>query len=772
MKNISITVCMILLLFSCKEKLHKKIIYVNDSTELNKVIAKVVPGDEIVLKNGVWNNVEINFYALGTKENPITLRAETAGKVFIEGASYLHLGGNYLIVDGLYFKNGYTPKSSVIRYMIDEDITATNCRVTNTVIENFTKPNRLTNDHWIEFYGKNNQLDHCYISGKSNDGETLRIFFTGNKHINSHHQITNNYFGPRPRKGGPRAETIRVGDSKTRFVPGYVNVSDNYFEACNGEVEIISDKTNFNSYKNNIFYKCEGSLVLRHGSYATVDGNIFIGGDDSDFYGGIRVVNAGHWITNNYFYKIKGEAFRSPLAIMNGIPMTPLNRYLQVSDAVIAYNTWVDCVSPWQIGVGQNLKSADVLPISEIRSAPPIRSTVANNIIYNTQEDKTPVVNHSEMGGILFKNNLIDNNGAEYTEYNVLENASLKMKKINEWLYAPEASNNKVMAEVFDGYDFNTIQKDIFGAPRTQNISVGAISNLVSAKNFKIEKKNYGPDWFSTEKIADEPKIVTALTTEGDLIQKIDQASSGDIIELTGELYTIKNALKIDKDITIRSKDSLNKATVVFEITNDSVAFSMHPRGNLRLENLIVKGNTNTIAFSPLEENMSSAYNLLVNNCTIEGFDFVLKATKGSFADSISFKNSTISNCKNGIVLASEERGDYNAEMVSFKQCEFINVQNNVINFYRGGYDESTIGGILTVANNTFNNCGKNETEAILLKTRGIINVEITDNTFKNNTPKFVAVLWGEKNNHHSNNILVNSGKIKVEDQQKLKILY
>ena len=67
---------------------------------------------------------------------------------------------------------------------------------------------------------------------------------------------------------------------------GRVNVSNNYFEACNGEVEIISDKTNYNSFTHNVFYKCEGSLVLRHSNYATVDGNIFIGGDDSDFYGG------------------------------------------------------------------------------------------------------------------------------------------------------------------------------------------------------------------------------------------------------------------------------------------------------------------------------------------------------------------------------------------------------------------------------------------------------------------------------------------------------
>lgn len=87
----------------------------------------------------------------------------------IEGKSLLHLGGEHLIVDGLYFRNGYSSSFGIIRYKIGTDSTAFNCKVSNCVIENFTKPNRLTNDQWIQFYGKHNQLTHCYITGKSNE---------------------------------------------------------------------------------------------------------------------------------------------------------------------------------------------------------------------------------------------------------------------------------------------------------------------------------------------------------------------------------------------------------------------------------------------------------------------------------------------------------------------------------------------------------------------------------------------------------------------------
>ena len=140
--------------------------------------------------------------------------------------------------------------------------------------------------------------------------------------------------------------------------PSNTTIANNLFEECNGEVEIISSKTNFNIIKNNVFYKSEGSVVTRHGNYVTVDGNYFIGDGVNDQFGGIRIINTGHWVINNLFYKIKGKNFRSPIAIMNGIPKSPLNRYNQVTDVVVAYNTFVDSDSPWQFGVGTNIAQA------------------------------------------------------------------------------------------------------------------------------------------------------------------------------------------------------------------------------------------------------------------------------------------------------------------------------------------------------------------------------------------------------------------------------
>ena len=95
------------------------------------------------------------------------------------------------------------------------------------------------------------------------------VYHKGNQHTNNFHKIEYNHFGPRPRKGGPRGETFRLGGSETSMTPGRAIISNNFFDRCNGEVEIISDKTNYNRFLNNIFYKCEGSLVMRHSDYTT-----------------------------------------------------------------------------------------------------------------------------------------------------------------------------------------------------------------------------------------------------------------------------------------------------------------------------------------------------------------------------------------------------------------------------------------------------------------------------------------------------------------------
>ncbi len=742
---------------------------VTNSDELKLALSEAKPGDHIIMANGVWKDLALNFVGKGEPDKLITLKAETPGEVFLEGNSYLKFAGEYLAVDGLYFRNGYTPTNSVITFRINKDSLGHHCKVTNTVIEDYNQPQRDTKDHWVEFWGRHNTLENCYLAGKSNQGPTIRVDIKGNESINNYHQIVHNHFGERPRKGGPRGETIQIGDSYTSISPSYTNVSNNLFEKCNGEVEVISSKTNFNEFRNNVFYKSEGSLVTRHGNYCTVDGNYFIG-DGNENVGGIRLIGTGHWVTNNYFYNLKGNEFRSPLAVMNGIPKSPLNRYIQVTDVVVAYNSWINCKSPLQFGIGNNISQAEVLPPSEIRSAKPIRTTVANNILYNETGDPTPLVAHDKIDGIDFQNNFINNQNTAFDKVEGINTSSFSLNKITDEIFVTQGLPDE---EPYVGFDFQKIEKDLFGNLRKDKNGVGATIGTSASDPGILDKSKYGPAWFSDEKPAVDP-VTHAVANAGELAEKLSAAKSGDIIELAAGDYAVANSLVINKPITIRSKDGDNKSSINYTGKANTPLFEMHPKGDLTIQGLKLSAGNQQYGFASLKKNMSSLYNVTVMDSEISNFNYVLKAYKQSFSDEIIFKNTSIKNCQNGIELSEEtnDKGDYNVEFLTIDNCQFENVKSNVIDYYRGGYDESTIGGNLKVQNSSFTKCGSQESNGILLNTRGIINVDISNNTFSNNQVKLVALLWGAKNNSHSDNKISNSGKILVQENLKLKLMY
>ena len=743
---------------------------VNNNSELYNALSNAEPGDNIVLANGIWEDVEIKVTESGTEENPIRLSAETPGEVVLQGQSDLQLGADHIIVSGLYFTNGYSPSRSVINFAI-EDKVANHCVVTNCVIKDYNKQQRNHSDLWILIKGRHNQVDHCYLTGKSNRGPTLRVDLEGNQNINNYHQIVNNHFGPRPPKGGPSAETIQIGNSFTSMSPSYTMVANNLFDECNGEVEVISSKTNFNEFRNNVFYKSEGSLVTRHGNYCTVDGNYFIGDETSSNVGGVRLIGTGHTVTNNYFYNLRGIDFRGPLAVMNGIPKSPLNRYIQVTDVTVAYNSWINCTEPLQFGVGSNVAQADVLPASEIRSARPIRTVVANNLVYNTEGDEKPIVAFDKLDGILFKNNIVRNNGVDFEEIDGVESASFELKEIAEYIYAP--STGFPSGEVYTGYGFEAFDKDLFGVSREDNNAIGALTGQPSKAPAILDRSQYGTDWFKTD--AAMKKGTTHTVKEGkDIAAVIAQAADGDVINLAVGNHTIPSSLKIDKTLTIQSAPTTGDVVLNYTGAAQTPLFEMNPNGKLTLKGLDLKGDNSQYAFASLTENMSSLYNLTVDNCTVDNFDYILKAYKYSFSEHINFSNSTFSNCQNGLELSEEveDKGEYNAENISINECTFDRIAANVIDYYRGGYDESTVGGNLSVTNSTFTNSGAKEKNGILLNTYGIINVDISGNTFRNNSVKQVALLWGAKNNSHSNNHFTNSGKIVVEENLKLKTFY
>lgn len=754
---------------SCTPQINSEIL-VSTQEELDEAIVNSKPGDIIVLKNGNYLNLNIQLKSSGEKDNPIILKAETEGEVVISGTSSLKFGGDYIIVKDLHFKDGYSPSDAVIEFRLDKSNIANHCSVINCVIEDFNKLHRDDSDRWVQFWGTHNTLKNCYIAGKTNRGPTIRVDLKGNEHINNYHNIIGNHFGPRPPKGGPSGETIQIGDSYTSMSPSYTVVSNNLFEECNGEVEIISSKTNFNVFKNNVFYKSEGSLVTRHGNYCTIDGNYFIGDGNNKNIGGIRLINTGHWVTNNYFLNLKGESFRSPLAVMNGIPKSPQNRYNQVTDVVVAYNTYVNCTAPWQFGVGTNISQKDVLPKSEIRSAKPIRTLVANNVVYNDVGDKTVVLEHDKADGVTFKANIINNQGVPFNAFNGIIPQTFPLVEVSSNLFIPYTDFD---VKPFTGFGFKRITEDIFGNSRNnEDNTIGAVISLDKNIPSLLDKTKYGTSWYSNEKKSYEPKIINVNNSKS-LQIALAEAQSEDIILLSAGEYFINETLSINKKLTLKS-NNLGETILNYKGAPNTTLIRLEPKGFLSVENLIFRGEQNQLAFSSLEKNMFTHFGLDVKSCHIENFGYALKVYKEAFAERITFSSTSILNCLNGIELSEEinDKGDYNTEYLTLDNCVFKNIKKNVVDYYRGGYDESTIGGNLLVKQSSFINCGALEPNKILINHRGIINVNIENNTFKNNPVALVALLWGAKNNNEVNNTVINSGEFRKEQNLTLKIIY
>jgi poly(beta-D-mannuronate) lyase len=452
------TTCFFILamtVFVSMESYSREFIVTNPS-QITSRMSTSLPGDTLTMANGVWNNVTILFEGNGTLGNPIMLRVQTKDQVIISGTSYLKIGGNYLTVDGLIFKNGYSGSNAVIDFRKSNGIVSNNCRLTNTSIIDYNNPDSLSDNKWVSLYGQYNRVDHCYLKGKTNLGTTLVVWLSAQP---NYHRIDHNYFGFRPVYPVNGAETIRVGTSDWSMYDSFTTVEYNYFEQCNGEIEIISNKSCGNIYRYNTFYKCQGTLTLRHGNRCTVEGNFFIQENEPNS-GGIRIIGEDHKVFNNYIQNTAGSSYKTGITIMDGIPNSPLNGYWQVKRAVVAFNTLVNCRYSFLIGAGY----------SSSQNMPPIDCVIANNLIYSTGSplityDDTPV-------NLTYQGNIFYGASLGITKPVGITVIDPKMKLGNGGLWRPDSLNSPVINAAVGDFPYITLDMD--GQPRSGLKDIGA----------------------------------------------------------------------------------------------------------------------------------------------------------------------------------------------------------------------------------------------------------------------------------------------------------
>jgi len=348
---------------------------VSTVSAFNTALTVALPGDTITLANQTWQDAIINFTGKsGTAIAPIVLRAETVGKAVITGSSNLSIGGNYLVVDGLFFNNAISPTSNLVQFRTSGTNYANHCRLTRITFLNCNPALNTTQIIWANIYGTFNRVDHCYFSGKNNQGPVCQL--TRDSPDANYCRIDSNYFAGRQNLGVNGGETVKLGSGTYSLFNCNSVVEYNLFEKCNGEIETVSNKSCENLIRYNTFVNNEGTICIRQGRRVQVYGNFFFGNNTANT-GGIRVHGRDHLVYNNYFADLGGKDTRSAISLEDGWAVADSSTsaaYFPIKNLIVTNNTFVNCAYNINIGIQGDASSIQA----------PDSVVFANNVIYTT----------------------------------------------------------------------------------------------------------------------------------------------------------------------------------------------------------------------------------------------------------------------------------------------------------------------------------------------------------------------------------------------------
>lgn len=605
---------------------------VNSVEDFNAL--NLAPCDVVTWTNGTYNDQEIVFNAIGESGSPIVLRAETPGGVVFTGASKMNIYGEYLVIDGFYWNGGegFNNHIEFRRSGSNSDFANNsimrNCAFNNLQTEGDDK------SRWIVLYGENNTIENCSIINKESTGASILVEVRFQTSGVAGHQILNNYFYNITDKDGRvnngDSEAIRIGTSEFQTVNAGVLVEGNYFLETDGENEIITNKSLGNIYRNNTFRRSRGSLVLRHGAQAVVEGNYFLG-ENKAKSGGIRITDQDHIIINNYMQDLdnSGDTFNNGITLMGGSTSSggTSNGYQNVTNILVAFNTIYN--------------SDDPIHFNDSRGSFTPEGIFANNLIYSTNGDLVSGDISSIGDGIVYEGNIFGGSTVGIANTGITE-ADANFSDSGE--IAKPDTNGVAANAAASGYA--DITTDIEGRLRpSTDKDVGA-----------HEISGGSGDITNPSPITDEAVGVTigacflnaSGASSGTACEIISYGTSCGPIEVTAVTITPETAT-----ITIGNTITLTATTTPTNATDTSISWSSN-------DTSIATVDTNGIVTGIAE-----------GNTTV-----TVTTTDGSFSDTAGITVSaplTPPDCEEGTILSE------NGTITSFSDQQDANPASNVL---------------------------------------------------------------------------------------------
>jgi len=434
---------------------------------------------------------------------------------------------------------------------------------------------------------------------------------------------------------------------------------------------------------------------------------------------------------------------------MNGVPNSPAYRYVAVSEAVIANNSFVDC-SPMSFCEGSDAE----------RSVQPKNVEFVNNLVLNNLG--SPVYFQNDViSGIHFSGNVVNTQvGQKLTEGFI--KTSISTSKMDGIGFPSTALKTAKLSDSLQTVSIKRLEHPLF-----EKAGFSDLKNLKS-----ITQKSFdatGASWFSKKSITNTSKnIIVNCSTGNEVITALNNLDSKNLtIVLTSNNYTFDDPLEIKQNVIFKAA-SIGFITFNAAVSNLPHFIQLHAGYSLSLENLQIDlKNIHYKTLITADTSGSSLHsNLAIQNCIFKnGNQPFFNAPKNSVLDSMVVKNNSFTGFKGTVFNFGNEndsKGYYNVEHLSISNNTFENGEGQLLTMLRSGKDESTMGPFLYFKNNIVKNLQTTDNNAAIYLF-GTQNSWITNNTILNvNSGKQLVVYEDAVKAKHiiENNTIKASGNI------------